>query len=36
MELTVQALGFLIVFQEYIKIPRPNGTINHTVITVAV
>ena len=35
MKLTIQSLGFLIGFQEYIKIPRPRGTINHTVITVS-
>ena len=32
MELTIQSLGFLIGFQEDIKVPRPHGTINHTVI----
>ena len=31
MELTIQSLGFLIRFQEDIKISRPHGTINHTV-----
>ena len=35
MELTIQSLGFLIGFQEDIKIPRPHGTINHTVIRVS-
>ena len=34
MELTIQSLGFLLGFQEDIKIPRPHGTIYHTVIKV--
>ena len=28
---TIQSLGFPLGFQEDIKIPRPHGTINHTV-----
>ena len=32
-QLTIQSLvGFLIGFQEDIKVPRPHGTINRTVI----
>ena len=31
MELTIQSLGF----QEDIKIPRPHGTINHTIIRIS-
>ena len=29
-QLTIQSLGFLIGFQEDIKVPRPLGTINHS------
>ena len=31
---SMQPLGFLVGFQEYIKIPRPHGTINHTIIRI--
>jgi len=34
-QLTIQSLGFLIGFQEDIKVPRLLGTINHTVIRVS-
>ena len=34
-QLSIQSLGFLSGFQEDIKIPRPHGTINHTVIRVS-
>ena len=34
-QLTIQSLGFLIGFQEDIKVPRPLATINHTVISVS-
>ena len=31
----IQSLGFLLRFQEDIKIPQPHGTINHTIIRVS-
>ena len=35
MKQSIQSLGFLIGFQEDIKVPRPHGTINHTIIRVS-
>ena len=35
MELIMESIRFLIGFQEDIKLPRPHGTINHTVIRVS-
>ena len=34
-QLIIQSLGFLLRFQEDIKIPQPHGTINHTIIRVS-
>ena len=35
MEFTIQSFGFLLGFQEDIKIRRPHATVNHTVIKVS-
>ena len=34
-QLTIQSLGFLLGFQEDIKLPRPHETINHPIIRVS-